>query len=278
MTRIRYASDLHVDINKKLGISWEEMINKLNLDGIDILVLAGDTAEFPDNLDFCDLILQKYDKIKVIEIPGNHLYYSCKDVIPSKKDRVMNMKEIDMACSLHSEITDRYFFLNKQKKVIDDITFIGATMWTKLGERLSYIMQIVNCMNDFRLILNKNDETISAGDIMTECSGARNFIVRNLNKTKGKCIVITHHAPYFEWLSSISHAFGMDLTPTFKRLKKYPDYWIFGHTHVNNDKTFTYKNGEVKCICNQFGYFKDSEFDPQFNAWKTFDGTKEIVL
>ena len=29
MTRIRYASDLHVDINKKLGISWEEMINKL---------------------------------------------------------------------------------------------------------------------------------------------------------------------------------------------------------------------------------------------------------
>ena len=53
MTRIRYASDLHVDINKKLGISWEEMINKLNLDGIDILVLAGDTAEFPDNLDFC---------------------------------------------------------------------------------------------------------------------------------------------------------------------------------------------------------------------------------
>ena len=44
------------------------------------------------------------------------------------------------------------------------------------------------------------------------------------------------------------------------------------------DRTFTYKNGEVKCICNQFGYFKDSEFDPQFNAWKTFDGTKEIVL
>ena len=35
MTRIRYASDLHVDINKKLGISWEEMINKLNLDGIE---------------------------------------------------------------------------------------------------------------------------------------------------------------------------------------------------------------------------------------------------
>ena len=49
--KIRYASDLHVDLNTRyFGVSEQEILEKLNLDGMDMLILAGDTAEFPLNL------------------------------------------------------------------------------------------------------------------------------------------------------------------------------------------------------------------------------------
>ena len=270
--KIRIASDLHVDLNTGyFNVTEQEIIDKLNLDCMDMLILAGDVAEFPKNLEFVDKIMAQYPKLKIIEVPGNHLYYSCV-----KSGRTM--KEIDMACKLHAEINDNYYFLNKNKVKINDVTFIGAIMWTKLGERWSYIKQIATSLNDFRSVLVARDKLITPTDMIKRCENARKFICSTLNKTDGKCIVITHHAPFFEYMSPISHAFGINLDSSLCRLKNFPIAWVYAHTHVNKDKILKYKNGEIKCITNQLGYMSDNINDTQFNAWKTFDSNKTIEL
>ena len=270
--KIRYASDLHVDLNTRyFGVSEQEILEKLNLDDMDMLILAGDTAEFPLNLKFIDLIMANYPKLKIIEIPGNHLYYSCVD-------RNRSMNEIDMACELYADIHDNYYFLNKHKVVIDGITFIGAIMWTKCGGHAGYQMKIARSLNDFRYILTNKKQLITPLDMAKRCENARKFICSTLNKTKGKCVVITHHAPYFEYCSDISHAFGINLDKSLCRLKHYPEYWIFGHTHINKDKDLVYKNGTIKCICNQFGYKGESEQGSQFDAWKTYNPNAYIEV
>lgn len=270
--KIRYASDLHIDLNSKYyGISKDEIINKLKLDNIDLLILAGDVAEYPNNLIFIDEVMLRYPKLKVIEVPGNHLYYSCKNLNAT-------MNDIDMACKLHMQTHENYYFLNKNKIEIDGITFIGAIMWTKCGDHFGTQLKIMQSLNDFRYILTNKHQAITPVDMAKRCENARKFICSTLNKTIGKCVVITHHAPFFEYHSDISHAFGINLDSSLCRLQHYPEYWIYGHTHINEDKTLQYKNGEVKCITNQFGYKDESEYDSQFNAWKTFDCNKEIIL
>lgn len=270
--KIRYASDLHIDLNAEYyNVTEQEIIDNLNLKDVDILILAGDTAEYPNNLSFVDKIIEQYPKLKIIEVPGNHLYYSCLKF-------ELSMNEIDMVCKLHMQKQDNYYFLNKNKLEIDGVTFIGAIMWTKCGEHFGYQRKIMSCMNDFRVILTNKHELITPVDMAKRCENARKFICSTLNKTKGKCIVITHHAPFFEYHSDISHAFGINLDSSLCRLKHYPEYWIYGHTHINQDKTLKYKNGEIKCVCNQFGYRGEAEQGSQFNAWLTYDKNKEIII
>ena len=45
------------------------------------------------------------------------------------------------------------------------------------------------------------------------------------------------------------------------------DYWIYGHSHRNIDKTI----GTTHCLCNQFGYVSHNEH-------LTFDRTKIIEI
>lgn len=270
--KIRLASDLHVDLNTEyFNVTEQEIIDKLNLDSMDMLILAGDTTEYPQNLHFCEKLMRLYPELKIIEIPGNHLYYSCKRLW-------LTMDEIDDRCRDFACSHENYYFLNCDSVVIDNIRFIGATMWTKLGERLDTVKDCTRALNDFRRIWVKRDKLIDYGDIIRICEKARKFICSTLNKTTGKTVVITHHAPFFENLSSVSHAFGINLDSSLCRLKHFPEYWVYAHTHVNKDKTLKYKNGEIKCICNQFGYKGESDYGSQFDAWETFDSNKMIEV
>ncbi len=266
--KIRYASDLHVDLNTEYyGETPESIIEKLNLDGIDVLVLAGDTAEYPNNIEFVKMVMGKYPNLKIVEIPGNHLYYSCAKL-------QISMNKVDMACKHFADLNDNYSFINKNKVKIGDVTFIGCIMWTKLGEHFGHQYKIQRALNDFRYILKKDLTPITPMDIVKRCQNAIQFIRSTLNKTDGKCIVITHHAPFFEYHSDISHAFGIDLATMIGRLKHKPECWIYGHTHINKDVEIE----GVKCVTNQFGYKGESEYGTQFNAWKTFNANAEIEV
>lgn len=268
--KIKYASDLHVTLNKNyFNVSEDYIIERLNLEDIDILVLAGDTDEYPNNLSFCEMLLNKYPKLKIIEVGGNHLYYSGLHLCKS-------MYEIDVDCRKFHTVEDRYFYLNNDKIEIDNITFIGSVMWTGLGEYFGHIKKIYNCLNDFNYILNYDLTTIKPQDIIAEHNISKKIIFSNINRCKTeKCIVVTHHAPFLDYIDSISHAFGVNLDEDFKELKRIPNYWVYGHTHKNMDNVL---NNGIKCVCNQFGYKGESEYGSQFNAWTTFDANKIIEI
>lgn len=270
--KIRYASDLHVGLNTRYyDVKEDDIIKKLNLDNIDLLILAGDTDEYPENLYFCKKLMELYPKLKIIEIAGNHLYHSCDKYFKS-------MQDIDNYCRSFAKEHENYYFLNNNSVIINNVKFIGSTMWTRLGETFSNVVQITNCLNDFRYIYNDDYGCINYSDIIKLHDKSWNYIKKELNNSEQECVVITHHAPFLEYLSPISHAFGIELKQKMKYLKKYPKYWVYGHTHVNHDKTLEFKRGKIECICNQFGYNGESEQGSQFDAWKTYDENKEIEL
>lgn len=271
--KIRYASDLHVELNTTYyNVSEQDIINKLNLEDIDLLILGGDTCEFPNNLKFCEHIMNLYPNLKIIEVAGNHLYYSCSKY-------VMSMEEVNNACRDFSNKHPNYKFLENDSIVIDNIKFIGSTMWTKLGEHAGYQMKIQSSLNDFRLILNNKYNTITCSDIIKLHEKSIKFITKEINNCETeKCIVVTHHAPFFEYHSCISHAFGIDLTTKLRRLKKFPDYWVYGHTHINKNTLLFNNRGMIQCLSNQMGYEGESQWSDKFNAWQTYNPDSLIII
>jgi len=272
--KIRYASDLHVGINTKhYGMTNVEIMQSLNLYDIDVLILAGDTDEYPKNLHFIDYVSSHYPKLKIIEVGGNHLYYSGLLLH-------MDIKEINKYCKKHNEVNPNYYFLENNTVTIDNVKFIGSTMWTKLGEYFGIQMKCMNALNDFRYILGEYPHTLTAKNCRIMHEKARKFITKEVNSTPEymECIVITHHAPFLDRIDDISHAFGIDLTKTIKRFKKCPKAWVYGHTHINKNITGKTKYDDFPIICNQYGYEGECEYDSQFNAWKTFDSNKKLEV
>lgn len=277
MTVVRYCSDIHVDLNTNYyDISKVELMQKLNLYNVDILILAGDTAEYPKNLHFIDYISSHYPKLKIVETGSNHIYYSCLKLS-------MTMKEVDKACKAHNKINENYYYLERDIVVLDNIKFIGCSMWAKMGEGMTgYMMKIKNCLNDFRYILAEKDRRFDIKDAINLHEKSRRFIVKEVNNTpeNQECIVITHHAPFYEYHSEISHAFGVDMSKTINNFKKLPKAWVAGHTHINKDKDILVKayKKSMPILSNQFGYKGEAEHGSQFDAWKTFDSNKRLEI
>ena len=271
--KIGYASDLHVKLNTTYyNVSEQDIIDKLNLDGIDLLILGGDTCEYPNNLKFCSKLMKLYPSLKIIEVAGNHLYYSCTD-------KWLTMSEINNICREFSNTYPNYKFLENESIVIDNVKIIGSTMWTKLGERAGYQMKIQSSLNDFRYILNDKYDKITCSDIVKLHEKSIKYITKEINNCEAeKCIVVTHHAPFFEYYSDISHAFGIDLTTKLRRLKKMPNYWIYGHTHINRNKILMFNKGIIQCLSNQMGYEGESQWSDKFDAWQTYSPDSLIII
>ena len=98
------------------------------------------------------------------------------------------------------------------------------------------------------------------------------FIKKSVSasQTKHK-VVVTHHVPSYQLVapefqgSRINGAFTVELADYIA--DSGIDYWIYGHSHRNIDKTI----GATRCLCNQFGYISHNEH-------LTFDRGKIIEL
>lgn len=147
--KIALASDVHLEFGA-LAVENE---------GADVLILSGDICvanNLHDN-DTYDLMgeathSKRYhkffqeccDKFKhVIYIAGNHEHYDgdFAKTIPRLKDKLGYLKNL--------------YILDKEMKTIDDVTFIGGTLWTNMNNMDSLTLyHIKSAMNDFRLISN----------------------------------------------------------------------------------------------------------------------------
>jgi predicted phosphohydrolase len=209
----------------------------------DILILAGDIGD-PFSKTYTLQLEQALGKFKtVIVIAGNHEYWNSAQ--PRFKRSIDNtIEQIRKVCSELTTNETKFVFLEKEFIEIDNVTFLGCTLWTNVNE------DDAQYMNDMKQIDNWSiDQCRSEHKKAVEWLS--NAIETNSSKTK---VVITHHLPTFDLLyksdrptviKQLKTAYASDLS----HLVKSTDYWFCGHQHVFRD----IKIDKCRCIINPIG-------------------------
>jgi Icc-related predicted phosphoesterase len=269
--RIKLVSDLHLEFSD---------INIQNDNDYDVLILGGDICiaqdlhDHPEPNNTADqaaiangtglgqrqMKAQRFrDFFKrcsfqfphVIYIMGNHEFYHGKFF-----DGIEYMRE---ECAKFPNV----YMLENDTKVIDDVVFVGATLWTDMNKGDPLTMHAIEgMMNDFRIIRNdkRGYATMSARDVASRHARTLQYfkLVLDENKDK-KCVVVGHHSPSFQSVHDMykhdtlmNGGYHSDLS---EFILDHPQIklWTHGHTHY----PFDYVIGETRVVCNPRGYEND---------------------
>lgn len=274
--KIKLVSDLHLEFSD---------INIKNDEGCDVLILSGDimvandlhdhpepqtpyTPEILKILGSRQRCAQRYrDFLKrvsfqfphVIYIAGNHEFYHGK--------WVKSLSVLRDECAKYPNI----YFLEQDTKTIEDIVFVGGTVWTNMDRGSPLVLHsIQDMMQDYSLI--RNDELgytklRPAHSVSRHRKTLEYFkIVLDQNKDKS-CVVVGHHAPSHLSIHEMYQNDGLTNFAYYSDLSEFildhPQIklWTHGHTHT----PFDYQIGDTRIVCNPRGYEgyePDSGWDP----------------
>jgi hypothetical protein len=273
--RINIVSDIHLEFGP---------IEIKNTEGADVLILSGDICVAADVLhkdesdkksrkihDFFEMCSKEYKN--VIYIVGNHEHYNgdFQQTIPHLKDSLGYL--------------DNLHILDKEIVTIDDVTFIGGTLWTDMNkEDASTMISISGMMNDFIKVANgriqngiqaEDDKPyyrikrLTPQDVVDDHKKMLDYIrIIIEGKYDQKFVVVGHHAPSklstkpkYQDDYEMNGAYSSDIS---EFMLDHPQIklWTHGHTH----DTFDYIVGSTRVVCNPRGYIKyeqrADEFDP----------------
>jgi DNA repair exonuclease SbcCD nuclease subunit len=269
--KIKLVSDLHLEFSD---------INITNDDNCDVLILGGDIMIAQDLHDHPELSntadqraiaagtglgrrqerAQRFrDFFKrcsfqfphVIYIAGNHEFYNGKFYA--------GIDYLREECAKYPNI----YFLECDTKVIDDVTFIGGTLWTDMNKGDPLTMHAIEgMMNDFRIIRNdfRNYAPMSARDVAGRHARTLQYFRSVLAEQHDKkFVVVGHHSPSFQSAHEMykhetlmNGGYHSDLS---EFILDHPQIklWTHGHTH----HPFDYMIGETRVVCNPRGYEND---------------------
>ena len=275
--KIKVVSDLHLEFSD---------VNIDNNEQCDLLILSGDICIAEDLhmhphiglkdeplLDLQNLGSRQIGALRyrqffkrvsnsfpaVIYIMGNHEFYHGKWV----KSIEYLREEFKQYPNIH--------FLEMDNVVINDITFIGGTLWTDMNKIDPLTLHSTrDLMNDFRVI--RNDE-LGYTPLRPAHTVSRHRRMLEYIKTvvagrdTEKFVVVGHHAPtrlsiheHYRDQYLMNGAYASDLS---EFMLDHPQIklWTHGHTH----HVFDYLVGTTRVICNPRGYAgfePDSGWDP----------------
>ena len=187
----------------------------------------------------------------VIYIMGNHEFYNGKFYggIDYMREEVAKYPNITL--------------LEQDMKIIDDVVFVGGTLWTNMNKRDPLTMHAIEgMMNDFRIIRNdqRNYAPMSALDVAIRHDKTLAYIKLIVQEHKDKrCVVVGHHTPSFQSMhpmyasdTLMNGGYHSDLS---EFILDHPQIklWTHGHTH----HPFDYVIGETRIVCNPRGYEND---------------------
>jgi Icc-related predicted phosphoesterase len=262
--RIQLCSDLHLEFSD---------VNIKNDNLADVLILSGDIMIAQDLHDHPEPVTSPYASYQqlgrrqesaqrfrnflrrisfqfphVVYVAGNHEFYHGKFV-----DSIRVLRE---ECARYPNI---YFMENDYKK-IDDILFIGATLWTDLnrGDPVT-LYTVANSMNDYRVI--RHDELgytrLRPAHTLSRHRKSLEFIVEAIkNHPTDRVVVVTHMAPSVLSINErykndrvMNGAYYSDLS---EFILDHPriELWTHGHVHTPVD----YMIGSTRVVCNPRGY------------------------
>lgn len=273
--KIAIASDVHLEFG--------DLILK-NEENADVLILSGDICVASDFRESDGIIengkSQRYVDFfsrcafefpKVIYIAGNHEHYNG------------DYAETFTILRNYLGHIENLHILDKEHVTIDDVTFIGGTLWTDMNAQdpvtLSHIRGM---MNDFRIIENSTEMvSYKTFDVNKEGTQIPTFRKRParftpqdtvqdykkmlqyiqvttamLGENPNKYVVVGHHAPSKasthpryknEVIMNGAYSSRLDQfildNPQIK-------LWTHGHTH----EEFDYMIGSTRVVCNPRGY------------------------
>lgn len=229
----------------------------------DVLVLAGDIGYLGDDNfsthPFWDWASENFQHVLVCL--GNHEFYKYYDLSTMHDGLVGEIRP-----NVH------YYYNNVVR--IDDIDFIISTLWAHIDLEDAYITE--HSVTDFHRIMY-GENVLTFSDFNREHQRCLDFIRRSVAESNARHkIVVTHHVPSFQLMSPefsgsrINGAFTVELSDYIENSGI--DYWIYGHSHRNIDKTI----GTTRCVSNQFGYaFHDEHLT--FDRGKVIE-TESVVL
>ena len=139
------ASDIHLEFG--------DIIIK-NEENIDVLILSGDICVVKDidRPEKGSLVVDFFKRCSfqfphVVYVMGNHEHYHGD--FATSGVRIQRMIAENHLNNIH--------FLDKESVVINDVLFIGGTLWTDMNkEDPLTLMQITRRMNDFQCVHNSN--------------------------------------------------------------------------------------------------------------------------
>ena len=273
--KIALASDLHLEFGD---------INLKNEENADVLILSGDIMIAQDLHDHPHMDYNPYtsgaladlgrrqqtalrfrDFLKrcsfqfphVIYVAGNHEFYHGKFI--------GSLQDLRDECNKYPNV----YFMEDDMRTINDVTFIGCTLWTDMnkGDPLT-LHAVADMMNDYRIIRHDGHgysklrpaHTLdrhrkSVGYIRTVIEGLfdeKFVVVGHMSPSK----LSTH--PKYQNDQLMNGAYSSDLS---EFIMDHPQIklWTHGHTHHK----FDYMIGETRIVCNPRGYegYEDSAID-----------------
>ena len=234
---VHLLSDIHLELGKHIPT----YLSKIKAD---ILVLAGDIGNPYDDKNKYANFIESCSKLfkHVILITGNHEYYS----------RSHNMFEIDNKIEDIVKNYENVHFLQRKSIIIDNIRFIGCTLWSlPLGN--------YSLINDFLKI-----KYMSIPVYRQLFDTDLKYLKEELElHTDLKTIVVTHHLPSYQLIDQKykDDPCNCFFATNLEYLMDKVDYWFCGHTHT---ATFKEING-CKCYINPHGYSFEKISDTMFN-------------
>jgi Icc-related predicted phosphoesterase len=270
--KIALVSDVHLEFG---DLDFE------NDSGADVLILGGDICVATDMAQrdpyntmgeqyrsnrFHDFFQRCSDRFPhVIFIVGNHEHYhgDFAKTVPHFKDVLGYLPNLHI--------------LEKETFVLDDITFIGGTLWTDMNKRDNRTLHdISRMMNDFRCVDNSAKTEDHRGwpgrFTTTDAANDHDAMVAFIDQTiaanpAGKYVVVGHHSPsrlsthpkyQHQFIMNGGYSSSLD---DFIQDRPQIKLWTHGHTHED----FDYMIAGCRILCNPRGYIN---YEERADTWR----------
>ena len=276
--KINVISDLHLDFSD------------LALPGGDVLILSGDICEarhLKRDMYNKDMVLLEHERKdqrpdryyrffeeecskyrEVVMVMGNHEHYGFN----------YQKTYAHIAANLPANVT----LLENQTHTIDDVTFVGATLWTDMNQADGLTMwHVGRSMNDFKQVTMFNEvknvyHRLTPEKVMEDHYRSRKFIQETVkDKVDQKFVVVTHHAPskastkpQYQNDTLMNGAYSSDLSELILDNPQIK-LWTHGHTH----DVFDYMIGSTRIVCNPRGY---QDYEERANFFRADEFTIEL--
>lgn len=205
------------------------------------LILAGDIGD-PDEQSLriaLDIARKRYKR--VIYVPGNHEFYERE---PGSKKTPVSV--LDWFQKLDDQWSNFHFFY-RRSELIDGVRILGATGWSTSPKGTTW-----------------------ANSISAEGRMDIEFLEQGISRSKEPVLIVTHYPSTLRVLQEnfkykiTQYDYAQDLERLYRNPVK---LWAFGHVHQKHDLTIPYSSsiygaGEVRIVCNPYGYPNDGITSP----------------